>query len=302
MTSQTLIWTLRGRSHEYVQLCKPRVVALIVFTAMIGMLLATPGLPVAGPFLVASLGIGLAASGAAAFNCLVEQRIDAQMARTRARPLPLGRVGSMEALLVAGGLAALGLFLLYRFVNPLTAWLTFATFVGYAVVYTVLLKPATPQNIVIGGASGAMPPVLGWAAMTGGINHEALLLFLIIFAWTPPHFWSLALYRRTEYARAGLPMLPVTHGEAYTRLHILFYTLLLAAVTGLPLATGMSGGLYAVAALGLNAVFLAYAWRLFRHYSDALARRTFAWSILYLSLLFAALLLDHWVQPWIRVS
>lgn len=296
MTTQTLIWTLRGRSHEYLQLCKPRVVALIVFTAMIGMLLATPGLPQAGPFLLSSLGIGLAASGAAAFNCLVEQRIDAQMARTRARPLPLGRVGSVEALMVAGGLAALGLFLLYRFVNPLTAWLTFATFIGYAVVYTVLLKPATPQNIVIGGASGAMPPVLGWAAMSGGVGHEALLLFLIIFAWTPPHFWSLALYRRTEYARAGLPMLPVTHGEYYTRLHILFYTLLLAAVTGLPLATGMSGGLYAVMAAGLNGIFLAHAWRLFRHYSDALARRTFAWSILYLSLLFAALLLDHWMR------
>jgi protoheme IX farnesyltransferase len=298
MTTQTLIWTLRGRGHEYLQLCKPRVVSLIVFTAMIGMFLATPGLPEAGLFLLASLGIGLAASGAAAFNCLVEQRIDAQMARTRGRPLPLGRVGSVEALMVALGLAALGLFLLYRFVNPLAAWLTFGTFIGYAVVYTVLLKPATPQNIVIGGASGAMPPVLGWAAMTGGVGHEALLLFLIIFAWTPPHFWSLALYRRTEYARAGLPMLPVTHGEYYTRLHILFYTLLLAAVTALPLATGMSGGLYAMMAVGLNAVFLVYAWRLFRNYSDDLARRTFAWSIVYLSLLFAALLLDHWIQSF----
>lgn len=295
MTTQTLRWALRGRSHEYLKLCKPRVVALIVFTAMIGMLLASPGLPGAGSFLVASLGIGLAAAGAAAFNCLVERHVDARMARTRARPLPLGRVQPLEALMVAASLAALGLFLLARYVNPLTAWLTFATFVGYAVVYTVLLKPATPQNIVIGGASGAMPPVLGWAAMTGAVNHEALLLFLIIYAWTPPHFWSLALYRRNDYARAGLPMLPVTHGENYTRLHILFYTLLLAAVTGLPVATGMSGGLYAVAAVGLNGVFLTYAWRLFRHYSDALARRTFAWSILYLSLLFAALLLDHWL-------
>lgn len=297
-TQQTLPWSLRARGREYLQLCKPRVVALIVFTAMIGMLLATPGLPAAGSFLVASLGIGLAASGAAAFNCLVERHIDARMARTRARPLPLGRVRPAEALLVAGGLAALGLFLLYRFVNPLTAWLTFATFIGYAVIYTVLLKPATPQNIVIGGASGAMPPVLGWAAMTGGVGHEALLLFLVIYAWTPPHFWSLALYRRHEYARAGLPMLPVTHGEHYTRLHILFYTLLLAAVTGLPLATGMSGLLYAAVAVGLNAIFLAHAWRLFRRYSDDLARRTFAWSILYLSLLFAALLLDHWIRVW----
>jgi protoheme IX farnesyltransferase len=295
MTTQTLLWTLRGRSHEYLQLCKPRVVALIVFTAMIGMLLATPGLPQAGGFLLASLGIGLAAAGAAAFNCLVERRIDAQMARTRARPLPLGRVLPLEALLLAGGLAAVGLFLLYRYVNPLTAWLTFATFIAYAVVYTLLLKPATPQNIVIGGASGAMPPVLGWAAMTGTVNHEALLLFLIIFAWTPPHFWSLALYRRNDYARSGLPMLPLTHGEAYTRLHILLYTLLLTAVTGLPLATGMSGTLYAIFAASLDGMFLAYAWRLYRHYSDALARRTFAWSILYLSLLFSALLLDHWL-------
>lgn len=294
-TRQTPVWTLRGHGHEYLRLCKPRVVALIVFTAMIGMLLASPGLPQAGTFIMASLGIGLAAAGAAAFNCLLERHVDARMARTRARPLPLGRVLPLEALLVAGSLAGLGLFLLARYVNPLTAWLTFATFIGYAVVYTVLLKPATPQNIVIGGASGAMPPVLGWAAMTGAVNHEALLLFLIIYAWTPPHFWSLALYRRNDYARAGLPMLPVTHGEAYTRLHILFYTLLLAAVTGLPLATGMSGGFYAVAAVALNGIFLTYAWRLFRHYSDDLARRTFAWSILYLSLLFAALLLDHWL-------
>jgi len=296
------LWSLRERAHEYLQLCKPRVVSLIVFTAMIGMLLALPGLPEAGAFLVASVGIGLAASGAAAFNCLVEQRIDGQMARTRARPLPLGRVGSWEALVLAGGLAALGLFLLYRYVNPLTAWLTFATFIGYAVVYTVLLKPASPQNIVIGGASGAMPPVLGWAAMTGSVDHQALLLFLIIFAWTPPHFWSLALYRRTEYARAGLPMLPVTHGEHYTRLHILFYTLLLAAVTGLPLATGMSGLLYSVVAVVLNAVYLGYAWRLYRRYSDDLAKRAFAWSILYLSLLFAALLLDHWFPVRIMIQ
>lgn len=296
MTTLVLRWSgLWGRAREYAQLCKPRVVALIVFTAMIGMLLATPGLPQTGAFLVASLGIALAAAGAAAFNCLVEQRIDAQMARTRARPLPRGQVKPLQALLLAGTLAAVGLFLLYRYVNPLTAWLTFATFIGYAVIYTVLLKPATPQNIVIGGASGAMPPLLGWVAMTGQVGHEALLLFLIVFAWTPPHFWSLALYRKEEYARAGLPMLPVTHGENYTLLHILFYTVLLAAVTALPVATSMSGSLYALAALVLNAIFLAYAWRLYRGYSEALARRTFAWSILYLSLLFAALLLDHWL-------
>ncbi|NTV94767.1 MAG: protoheme IX farnesyltransferase, partial [Thiobacillus sp.] len=225
----------------------------------------------------------------------VEQRLDALMARTRARPLPRGRVTSAEALALAGGLASLGLFLLYRWVNPLTAWLTFATFIGYAVVYTVLLKPATPQNIVIGGASGAMPPLLGWAAMTGQVGPEALLLFLIVYAWTPPHFWSLALYRKEDYARAGLPMLPVTHGEDYTRLHILFYTLLLAAVTALPVAVGMSGGLYAAAALVLNAVFLAYAWRLWRDGDAAMARRAFAWSIRYLGWLFAALLVDHWL-------
>ena len=294
----TITWqtaTLRGRGREYLRLCKPKVVALIVFTAMVGMALATPGLPGAAAFLTASLGIGLAAAGAAAFNCLVEQHIDARMKRTRSRPLPGGRVTSAEALLLAFVLATLGLWLLYRYVNPLTAWLTFATFIGYAVVYTVLLKPATPQNIVIGGASGAMPPLLGWAAMTGQVGHEAMLLFLIVFAWTPPHFWSLALYRKDDYARAGLPMLPVTHGEHYTCLHILFYTLLLAAVTLLPVATGMCGGLYALAALWLNALFIQHAWRLYRDYSADRARSAFAWSIRYLGLLFTALLVDHWL-------
>jgi protoheme IX farnesyltransferase len=296
MTTAVLLTTApRRRIHEYLRLCKPKVVSLVVFTAMIGMALATPGLPEASRFIVASLGIAMAASGAAAFNCLVEQRIDALMVRTRSRPLPRGRVTTAEALLLASSLAALGLFLLYRYVNPLTAWLTSATFIGYALVYTVLLKPATPQNIVIGGASGAMPPLLGWVAMTGQVDHEALLLFLIIYAWTPPHFWSLALYRTEDYARAGLPMLPVTHGERYTRQHIFFYTLLLAAVTALPLATGMSGALYGLAALGLNAVFLVYAWRLYRTSDLALARRAFGWSIRYLGLLFAALLADHWL-------
>jgi len=296
MTTMTLNWTsLRSRGHEYLSLCKPKVVTLIVFTAMVGMALATPGLPDAGLFIVASLGIALAAAGAAAFNCLVERRIDARMKRTRWRPLPGGRVSALEALLLAAGLATLGLCLLYFYVNPLTAWLTFATFIGYAVIYTVLLKPATPQNIVIGGASGAMPPLLGWAAMTGAIGHDALLLFLIVFAWTPPHFWSLALYRKDDYARAGLPMLPVTHGEWYTCLHILFYTVMLAAVTLLPVATGMSGGLYALVAVWLDTVFIGHAWRLWRDYSEARARRAFAWSISYLGLLFAALLLDHWL-------
>jgi protoheme IX farnesyltransferase len=286
---------LRSRAREYLRLCKPRVVTLIVFTAMVGMALASPGLPAMATFAVASLGIALAAGGAAAFNCLVERHIDARMTRTRLRPLPVGRVGAAEALLVAAVLAGTGLGLLHRYVNPLTCWLTFATFVGYSVIYTVLLKPATPQNIVIGGASGAMPPLLGWTAMTGQIGHEAVLLFLIIFAWTPPHFWSLALYRRDDYARAGLPMLPVTHGVQYTCLHILFYTLLLAAVTLLPVVTGMCGAAYALVALWLNGVFVVHAWGLCRDYSDTRARRAFRWSIVYLGVLFAALLLDHWI-------
>ncbi len=282
-------WRLR----EFFELTKPRVVAMIVFTAMIGMLLATPGLPDPLLFFAASLGIALASAGAAACNCLAERRIDALMARTRARPLPMGGVSPLETGMFAAVLAGLGLGVLYWLVNPLTAWLTAITFFGYAVVYTRWLKPATPQNIVIGGASGAMPPVLGWAAMTGGVGHEALLLFLILYAWTPPHFWALALYRREEYARAGLPMLPVTHGERYTLLSILLYTAILTAVSLLPLAVGMSGRLYLAAVLALDAYYLALAWRLLRAYSDALARRAFAWSILYLGLLFAALLLDH---------
>jgi heme o synthase len=286
---------LKARGNAYLSLCKPKVASLVVFTAMIGMALATPGLPDLGRFLVASLGIALATAGAAACNCLLERRIDGEMARTRARPLPRGGITVLEALLLAGGLAGLGLFLLYRYINPLTAGLTAATFIGYALVYTLLLKPATPQNIVIGGASGAMPPLLGWVSMTGQIGHEALLLFLIIFVWTPPHFWSLALYRKEDYARVGLPMLPVTHGENYTRLHILFYTVLLAATTALPLATGMSGLFYGAAALVLNVIFLARAWRLYLDGGVLLARQTFVWSIRYLGLLFAALLLDHWL-------
>jgi heme o synthase len=284
-------WRLRN----FLELTKPRVVALIVFTAMIGMLLAAPGLPDLLRFLAASLGIALSAGGAAACNCLAEQRIDARMARTRARPLPRGEVSPTETALFAATLTGLGLGLLYWLVNPLTMWLTALTFFGYAVVYTRWLKPASPQNIVIGGASGAMPPVLGWAAMTGGVGHEALLLFLIIFAWTPPHFWALALYRREDYARAGLPMLPITHGERYTLLSILLYTCILTGVSLLPLAAGMSGRLYLVAVLVLDTYYLLLVWRLFRHYSDELAKRAFSWSILYLGLLFAALLLDHFL-------
>lgn len=285
------------RVREFVLLTKPRVVSLIVFCAVIGMFLAVPGMPSLQLVLAATVGIALVAGAAAAINCMVEQKIDAQMARTRARPLPRGQVTSRESLWLAAGTGGFGLCLLYAAVNPLTMWLTLATFVGYAVIYTIFLKPATPQNIVIGGASGAMPPILGWAAVTGEVGHDALLLFLIIFAWTPPHFWALALYRKAEYARAGLPMLPVTHGDAFTRLHVLLYTLILCAVTLLPVATGMGGWIYLVSAVVLDAVFLVYSWRIWRHYSDDLARNAFRYSILYLSLLFAALLLDHYV-PW----
>jgi len=284
------------RFKQFLALTKPRVVQLIVFCAVIGMFLAVPGLPPPMTVFFATLGIALVAGAAAAVNCLVEQKIDAVMQRTRGRPLPRGQVTSGSTLVFAGIVGGLGLLLLYRFVNPLTMWLTLATFVGYAVIYTVLLKPATPQNIVIGGASGAMPPVLGWAAVTDSVPPEALLLFLIIFAWTPPHFWALALYRTKDYARAGLPMLPVTHGAAYTRLQIVLYTVVLVLVTMLPYIIRMSGILYLVAALALGGVFLAYSIRLYRNYSDSLARATFRYSILYLTALFSALLIDHYLQ------
>ena len=288
-----------SRLQQLLQLTKPRVVSLIVFTAVIGMFLAVPGEALSSRHfwtvaLFATLGIALVAGSAAAVNCLVEQKIDAVMARTRARPLPMGTITSQETLLFSGAIGGIGLMLLYVLVNPLTMWLTLATFVGYAVIYTVLLKPLTPQNIVIGGASGAMPPVLGWAAVTGGISPDALLLFLIIFAWTPPHFWALALYRKKEYARAGVPMLPVTHGDRFTRLHVLLYTVILVAVTLLPFSTRMSGLIYLAAAAGLGGLFLIYAVRICLAYSDELAKRTFRYSILYLSLLFAALLVDHY--------
>lgn len=281
---------------QFLQLTKPRVNSLIVFTAIIGMMLAYP-VGIAwdvAQMLVSTAGIALVAGAAAAFNCLVEQQIDRKMARTRARPTVTGSITSWQILLLAGIVGGTGLIVLYRLVNPLTMWLTLATFVGYAVIYTVILKPATPQNIVIGGASGAMPPVLGWAAVAGVVDPNALLLFLIIFAWTPPHFWALALYRKHEYAKAGVPMLPVTHGDAFTKLHLLLYTLLLSAATLLPFAVGMAGWIYLLAAVVLNGFFVFYAVKLLRHYSDRLARRTFSFSILYLSLLFAALLIDHY--------
>jgi heme o synthase len=282
--------------RQFIRLCKPRVVSLIVFTAIIGMFLATPGM-VALPLLVcATVGISLVAGAAAAINCLVEQKIDAQMARTRARPTVIGDISSAQILAMASVTGAAGMGLLYAVVNPLTMWLTFATFIGYAVVYTLVLKPATPQNIVIGGASGAMPPVLGWAAVTGEVSQDALLLFLIIFAWTPPHFWALALFRKHEYAKAGVPMLPVTHGDKYTRLHLLLYTVILAAIGLLPFASGMSGWIYLLSSLVLNTAFLHFAVQLYRDYSDQLAKKTFVYSIWYLALLFAALLLDHYFR------
>lgn len=300
MTASVLSSTpAASRVRQYLALTKPRVVQLIVFCAVIGMLLAEPGWPRLQPALAATVGIWLVASAAAAFNCLVEQAIDSKMARTAWRPTAKGELSTAQALAFSAVLCALGSALLYWWVNPLTMWLTFATFVGYAVVYTVLLKPMTPQNIVIGGASGAMPPLLGWAAMRNDVGPEALVLVLIIFLWTPPHFWALALYRVEDYRRAGLPMLPVTHGSDFTRLNVLLYTLVLFAATLLPFIIGMSGWLYLASAVVLGAWFIAYGWLLWRNYSDALARKTFRFSIWHLSLLFAALLVDHYLLPWL---
>ncbi len=287
-----------SRWRQYLALTKPRVVQLIVFCAVIGMLLAEPGWPRLALAVPATVGIWLVASAAAAFNCLVEQAIDRKMARTAWRPTARGQLSNTQALLFSAALCSLGSALLYWAVNPLTMWLTFATFVGYAVVYTVVLKPMTPQNIVIGGASGAMPPLLGWAALRNDVGPEALVMCLIIFLWTPPHFWALALYRVEDYRRAGLPMLPVTHGSDFTRLNVLLYTLVLFAATLLPFIIGMSGWFYLVSAVLLGAWFTGYGWLLWRNYSDALARKTFRFSILHLSLLFAALLIDHYLMPW----
>ena len=278
----------------FYNLCKPKVSAMIVFTAIIGMLLATPGMVPIPLLIAASVGIGFSSGAAAAFNCLIEHRIDAVMARTRGRAIPTGQVSSKQTMLFASVLGGTGMAILYYFVNPLTMWLTVATFVGYAIIYTVFLKPATPMNIVIGGASGAMPPILGWAAVTNTVSPESLIMFLIIFAWTPPHFWALALYRREEYEKVGMPMLPVTHGEKFTRLYILLYTIILVAVTLIPYAMQMSGLIYLVAVSILDAIFMGYAIKLYLKYSDALAKSTFRYSILYLMLLFSALLADHY--------
>ena len=284
----------RNSLEPYLQLTKPRVVALIAFTAVVGMFLATPGFVPLDVLVLATLGISLAAGSAAAFNHILEQQLDAIMARTRARPLPTGKLSRRQAIFFAATLALLSMTLLVVGVNTLTAALTFLSLIGYSVIYTLFLKPATPQNIVIGGAAGAAPPVLGWTAVTGSVDYDALLLFLIIFVWTPPHFWALALYRENEYAKAGIPMLPVTHGSEFTRKCILLYTVLLAAITLLPFATHMSGLLYLVGAVILNVVFISYTLRLYMNYSDMLARQTFSYSIVYLAALFALLLIDHY--------
>ena len=284
--------------RQFYALTKPRVVQLIVFCALIGMVLAVPGVPTGADLkrgLLACIGIWLVAGAAAAFNCLVEKGIDARMKRTAWRPTARGELSDIQALAFSAALCATGSALLWLTVNPLTMWLTFATFVGYAVIYTVILKPLTPQNIVIGGASGAMPPVLGWSAMTGDVGPEAMILFLIIFLWTPPHFWALALYRVEDYRKSGLPMLPVTHGNAFTRLQVLLYTFILLAACLLPFIYGMSGWLYLAVAVAVSLGFCGYAFALWRDYSDALARKTFRFSLIHLSVLFAALLVDHYV-------
>jgi protoheme IX farnesyltransferase len=281
--------------RDYFELTKPRVVMLIVFTAVVGMFLAVPGWPGASAMLFGTIGIGMAASAAAVFNHVLDSRIDIHMLRTRGRPLPEGRVSEANALTFASATSVMSMIILWFLVNPLTAILTFASLIGYAVIYTVFLKRATPQNIVIGGAAGAAPPVLGWTAVTGEITSSALLLFLIIFVWTPPHFWALAIARKDEYAKVGIPMLPVTHGEEYTRLHILLYTILLVVITVIPYLTGMSGLIYLAAAIGLGVVFLNYAIRMVRDRDDVeLPMRTFKFSITYLAILFAALLVDHY--------
>jgi len=285
-----------NRFAQYWALTKPRVTQLAVFCAVIGMFLASPDLPDWRVVVAATIGIWLLAGAAFAVNCLVEREIDARMARTARRPMARGELSVSQTLVFSGVIGGIGMWVLFNFVNPLTMWLTFATFVGYAVIYTMLLKPATPQNIVIGGLSGAMPPALGWAAVANDVSMEAWILVLIIFVWTPPHFWALAMYRRDDYAKSGLPMLPVTHGLQFTQFHIWLYTIILVATTMLPFAVQMSGLIYLASAIVLGAIFLWYAWQVYRHYTDLIARKTFAYSIVYLSLLFAALLVDHYVK------
>ncbi|NHZ97704.1 heme o synthase [Massilia sp. CCM 8734] len=296
MTTQTATHKSANRVAQYWALTKPRVTQLAVFCAVIGMLLATEGVPNWRILVPATIGIWLLAGAAFAVNCLVEAEIDARMARTARRATAMGELTKTQTLIFSAIIGGAGMAVLYTMVNALTMWLTFVTFVGYAVIYTMILKPATPQNIVIGGLSGAMPPALGWAAVANDVPMQAWLLVLIIFVWTPPHFWALAMYRRDDYARSGLPMLPVTHGMNFTGFHVWLYSIVLAATTLLPYAVRMSGHIYLVSAVLLNAVFLWHGWQVYRHYSDQVARKAFTWSIIYLSLLFAALLLDHYVK------
>jgi protoheme IX farnesyltransferase len=296
MITQTATHKSPSRVSQYWALTKPRVTQLAVFCAVIGMFLATDGFPGWHVLIWATLGIWLLAGAAFAVNCLIEAEVDARMARTARRATAMGELSTTQTLFFSAVLGGAGMGVLYTMVNPLTMWLTFVTFVGYALIYTVLLKPNTPQNIVIGGLSGAMPPALGWAAVADTVPMEAWLLVLIIFVWTPPHFWALAMYRRDDYVRSGLPMMPVTHGMKYTGLQVWLYSVALAACTLLPFAVGMCGWLYLAAAVVLNAVFLRYGWLIHKHYSDQIARKAFAWSIVYLSLLFAALLVDHYFK------
>jgi protoheme IX farnesyltransferase len=291
---------MSATARRYLELCKPKVVLLIVFTAVVGMFLAVPGWPPFSALLAGTAGIALAAASAAAINHLLDQRIDAVMARTRNRPLPRGQLGVNQVLVFAAALGVLSMALLIVWVNTLTAVLTFLSLIGYAIVYTVWLKRATPQNIVIGGAAGAAPPVLGWTAVTGSVDHNALILFLIIYVWTPPHFWALAIHRRQDYAAVDIPMLPVTHGVHFTRWHIFFYTILLVLVTTLPYLTGMSSLLYLAGTTVLNLGFLWYAFRLLRENDERLPMQTFGYSIIYLMVLFAFLLTDHYLQMLLR--
>ena len=285
-----------NRIAQYWALTKPRVTQLAVFCAVIGMFLSTPGLPDWQRLIAATVGIWLLAGAAFAINCLVEREIDSRMARTARRPMARGEITVPQTLVFSGVIGGAGMWVLYNFVNPLTMWLTFATFLGYAIIYTIILKPATPQNIVIGGLAGAMQPALGWAAIANDVPMQAWILVLIIFFWTPPHFWALAMYRRDDYAKSGLPMLPITHGMKFTQFQIWLYTIALVATTMLPFAVGMSGLIYLASAAILGLIFLWYAWQIYRHYTDLIARKTFAYSIVYLSLLFAALLVDHYLK------
>jgi len=284
------------RIAQYWALTKPRVTMLAVFCAVIGMFLASDDLPSLPLVLAATFGIWLLAGAAFAVNCLAEREIDARMARTARRPMAMGDISVSQTAIFAAVIGGAGMWILYTQVNPLTMWLTFVTFIGYALIYTMILKPATPQNIVIGGLSGAMPPALGWAAVANDVPMQAWLLVLIIFVWTPPHFWALAMYRRDDYAKSGLPMLPVTHGMKFTQFHIWLYSIALVPTALLPYVVHMSGLIYLAAAIVLTAIFLHHSWKIYRHYTDLVARKAFTYSIVYLSLLFVALLVDHYLK------